>query len=551
MYLSDLIQCICTRPVSNIQFTCNEHVEFYTQWISSRSYIIYIIKHFEDYSKKDTVFFIEYSNKNEVPYILYKNANQINAVYMEIDFDISYSYEECILEPVMEFSSNTSQPFIEIRSNKKQFIASIVKTLKNTISLIVHREDTYENWKDTVSVDILGKLYSIPMQSINNVFELELTDNNIKTEYKCNGKILYILDYKKLGQQLHLLYRPLHMLLSNQIQCIDVNDRNNIDTAQFTEIHDFSTISQGAFMSIFPYTDTVNTSQQLIYYDPGQLQNTNKQNSLEAICILTTSHEIKNGLLLQCLQSIYKTCSHLGKCSLDLQIIVNNSHHTLDNTYQSILIQLQNHFRRVFIHNANISPENDIYAKKYQYRIQNVPSLGYMSGPNELFFYAMNISRQYNTILLLETDCILEKDWLEKCIHYVQHSGHFLIAGARYDGSLMAYDMTFLYHLNGVGFYKTGCPYFQTFMKYVLTFIKRQVKYSDNNIAYDMAITKCIFKYLKYYGNYPSTFHFWRFIHRNIVNTSLIVNASPTDDKTIPIDYFNGLYSYAILHKKI
>jgi hypothetical protein len=266
------------------------------------------------------------------------------------------------------------------------------------------------------------------------------------------------------------------------------------------------------------------------------------KNKLESIIILTTRREINEGSLDKLLDNISKVTS---KTDIDLNIFTNNSNHNPIS-----LDKVNEIFNCVNIVNINIDPDSDIYLKEAGPDVK-LPPHGAVSGPNILFLKAMNECKKYNTVLVLETDCILFPEWLEKSKNYV-NTEYFLMSGSTYDGygKIPHHDISMYMHLNGVAFYKTGSLVFQFIMLVLDKYIVYLVLSGDRVCAYDICITFMIFSYMSKSPD-PELIKFWRFAFRYIFKTSLIVNMSPKSDKRISEDEILSMHkNCVILHKK-
>jgi len=265
-------------------------------------------------------------------------------------------------------------------------------------------------------------------------------------------------------------------------------------------------------------------------------------NQLESIVILTTNHEINKGLLERLLNKISDTAS---STDIDLNIFTNNSNHQ-----QVSLDKVKQIFRSVNLINLNIPQRDDVYISRTDSQ-KELPPYGAISGPNLLFMNAMNECKNYNTVLVLETDCKVFPGWLEKCKDYVK-TEYFLMSGSTYDGNQVIpdEDMSMYLHLNGVAFYKTGSPVFQFIMSMLNKFILYRVSYGDKFCAYDIGFTYMILDYL-FKANTLESLTFWRYVFRYMIKTSLIVNVSPQADRVINnTDLLLIHKNCVILHKK-
>jgi hypothetical protein len=207
-------------------------------------------------------------------------------------------------------------------------------------------------------------------------------------------------------------------------------------------------------------------------------------------------------------------------------------------------------FKFVDIINLNIHPIDDMYiqdSEKDKFKI--IPKYGFTSGPNIMFLKSMQYASKYNTVLLLESDCILRQNWAIACINYVKYAGTFLVSGASYDGSMQIpiHEKNMFFHINGVAFYKTGDPMFKNLLGHLDSYILKLVP--DYGCAsYDLTITQMIFDMLELD---KLNYDFWKYMYRNILKNTLIINASTLIDKNIPISTFYDKFpSCVILHKK-
>lgn len=269
------------------------------------------------------------------------------------------------------------------------------------------------------------------------------------------------------------------------------------------------------------------------------------KNKLECICLNTNNKE-KNRYVNFIENILKKTNKNLSK-NLDFIIIKNKEDYKIKKTE---IDQLKKIFNNVEEINLNLSEEEDIYVphKKQKDFLQNnnkVPEFGTKSGPNLLFFNSMKLLKKYNTTLLLETDCILSNDWLEKITNYVNNSNGFLISGASYDGLKYSKETIFLTHTNGVALYATGSGLFQSIMEHFEEYFKEYIKKMPHS-AYDWVFRIFLDENLTKEENH----YFWKFINRNCVKNNFIFNCCLEEDRVLCEKKLMNLYNYAILHKK-
>jgi len=267
------------------------------------------------------------------------------------------------------------------------------------------------------------------------------------------------------------------------------------------------------------------------------------KNNLEAVVILTTSYEIISGQLLR----FVKQFEYMKKNDLDLIVCINNIDHD-----SLVLVETLSYYGRIFSSietiYINIPEKDDVYTR-YSDSSSYIPELGFISGPNILFFESIEACRKYDTILLLETDCLLKQNVFDKSKKYIDSAGDFLISGAIYDGNayINISDQMF-FHLNGVAFYKTGSEDLHTLLLNVKNNMKHLVKNTNNKaIAYDTEITSYIVNKLKE-NPYDKTM---RNFYRKLLRTTLIINCSPHADRAISPEQINSEFpQHVILHKK-
>ncbi len=265
-------------------------------------------------------------------------------------------------------------------------------------------------------------------------------------------------------------------------------------------------------------------------------------NKLEAILLLTTSREIDNGQFAKFLVQF----ENMSKTNLSLIININNYTHTTD--IEDLINQYTRIFKYVEVNYLNIPKEHDLYIIGGQIDKKVLPELGTCSGPNILFLESIRYCSKFDTTLLLETDCIIKKECIDKAERFINNCGDFLICGARYDGSYFKNFIdrpALLNHINGVAFYKTCSPEFQTLINKVELFIIDQVRTKTQFFPYDVAISTY------FYDSDRLLDHNNKIMFRKINTTTLIINLSPRTDSHLTTEYVDGHYpNHIILHKK-
>uniref|UniRef100_A0A6C0I6R4 Uncharacterized protein n=1 Tax=viral metagenome TaxID=1070528 RepID=A0A6C0I6R4_9ZZZZ len=259
-------------------------------------------------------------------------------------------------------------------------------------------------------------------------------------------------------------------------------------------------------------------------------------NVLEALILPLTSREINDGRF----KSFISQLRPIKTSNLSFVIIVNNRTHI---SISEDLKALDSKFKSVDLIHLNIPTSDDIYSTNSKW----TPKYGWASGPNILFLSAMRHCTKFNTVLLIETDCIVKPTFLEDLALFTCFSGGFLIAGTRYDGNTYMDANTLLFHhINGVALYNTGNPRFQTLINNLDAYIVEEVK-STPFFAYDVAIIQLVLTRILD----TSTHSEWKRIYKDIITTNFIVNMSIPSDKSISMSHINKHYPHhVILHKK-
>lgn len=303
----------------------------------------------------------------------------------------------------------------------------------------------------------------------------------------------------------------------------------------------------------------------LLIYDPGlTLEFCQKADAVpnhwDAIALMTTLHELGTDPSGQSRGEVFlRRLLDSFEAPVDKSFYLCVNRGPIPDPIQALLEQLKPLVRSVEVLDLAIPVEDDVYGPPPPG--SSVPKGGDVSGPNLLFLgTARALAQKHTTALFLETDCFLKKGWIQTLDGYVQHAGKFLIAGAKYDGTLMWGDIPFVNHLNGVAFYKVGSPVLQRVLDKVQTFIERRVQLGELNHAYDMAIGDCVLDYLAYYMKdtllystqpvYCQYFCFWRYVNRMMVSTTHIVNASVKADQNLTLPFLESLYNGVIVHRK-
>jgi hypothetical protein len=234
----------------------------------------------------------------------------------------------------------------------------------------------------------------------------------------------------------------------------------------------------------------------------------------------------------------------MKKNNLRFHIFINNSDHDEDKFLE--YISKLSIFRSVSIHNLNIPPELDVYIRDNSYK-GRIPPLGVTSGPNYMFLHAITFCfDKFNTVLVLETDCILKQNCFEVSKAYVETISDFLISGSRYVGSAISdsFYSPFNLHLNGVAFYNTASHEFRDLVEKLEHYILKKVRENPRSTySYDFTFTLLI---LEEYDLKNA-----RRLLSKFLNTTFILNCSLSSDSEITIEEIDSLYpKHVIFHTK-
>ena len=270
-------------------------------------------------------------------------------------------------------------------------------------------------------------------------------------------------------------------------------------------------------------------------------------NHLECVALLVTDIEIEKGHYIEFINRLLNNTNKKESKRIDFKIIINKIR---DNNSIDIG-NLKELFRSVEIVNLNLSPEDDLYIRDDS-KLENTPSHGRKSGPNVMFYRAMKICKQYNTTLLLETDCFFRTSWLQKLKDFINHSNGFWISGAIYDGAILTKaESEISTHINGgVGLYATGNETFQLFIDKSELFLIEEIKNGSVGLAYDVSIKTYINHIMNTNIAKNEDILVAKFINRQYLPNKIIGNFSTPKDTIISLEQISEAYNYYIIHKK-
>lgn len=274
-------------------------------------------------------------------------------------------------------------------------------------------------------------------------------------------------------------------------------------------------------------------------------------NVLESIGLLTTNYEIDSGCFTKFIDKILESATDMIISKQVAFNIFTNRHP--NSNIGSILDSLRSVFAEVNLVCFDLDDLDDIYHRGAINEFTGViPKYGLLSGPNIVFFKALEYSESYNTTLFLETDCILKPNWLDKIHSYVQNSNGFLISGATYDGDVRAVEQNkhLITHLNGgTSIYHSKHPVLQKLYKYLTLFLPQYIVKDNCKTAYDYAVKVLIDNNLYDPNTSDIDLQIWKFINRFYIKNSLIGNYS-IEKQAQSLSDIDRMYGFYIIHKK-
>jgi hypothetical protein len=268
-------------------------------------------------------------------------------------------------------------------------------------------------------------------------------------------------------------------------------------------------------------------------------------NKLECISLLITDSEIQNGQYLQFIDRLVNSTTKKQIENIHFKIITNNINCCIETTALKTL------FSNVDIISLNLNEEEDLYLKDTR-KLEKTPKYGRKSGPNIMFYRAIEACKNYNTTLFLETDCFFRESWLQKLKDFIDCSNGFWISGALYDGLVPnSAGSALSTHINGgVGLYATGDETFRLFMNQSEIFLIEQIKGGLAVLAYDVGIKMYIDHITNANIKNSEDILIAKFINRQYVPNKIIGNFSTTRDTAITLEQIHNMYNYYIIHKK-
>jgi len=271
-------------------------------------------------------------------------------------------------------------------------------------------------------------------------------------------------------------------------------------------------------------------------------------NTWDCICLLCTGKEHIDNTYVKFLDYLYSTIDIEIASQLHFKLVIK----TKDCDIYIIPQKMQKIFKTSEYLLVNIEDELDIYDDKQETKIdQNIiDKYGSKYGPNVVFFDVVQQLSQYNTSLLLECDCLLSDNWMNRIKNYVATQG-FLISGSQSDSpNTKPYHDLRNQHINGgTALYATGNILFQKFMSLCRALWPRYIKYYGTDLPYDYIILLTIQNYFNTSQD-KNNHNIWSYIKKHYIYNSLIFNYSDTTYNDYDPRILQKIYDPAILHQK-
>jgi hypothetical protein len=490
MSFNDLLNVLYHRPISNIKITSMYPLHILTHYINPSSFAIALVDEYNMYSstRKNPLLFIRDLSGLEYPYRF-----ELSNAYNNIWLGLIHWESPCKLEYVTNIQMINDS---ESTNTITDLLCVDVETIIETPVMLDLIQSLLEG-RNTLLFD---------STDCNTLCSPDCEDiqSTLMAKYNCNWRMPFNTFIKKNEPSL---------------QSSTTTDITPDECLIFNPVHKLS--------------------ESLVV----------SRNRLDAIVLSTSHKDIESGWLSTYLRTMIEKLSSMQQYPLILYIAYNRTTPFSSELLESINI-CKRHFKTVELVNLEIPSGDDAYILGHLDSIA-IPRYGNASGPNCAFFKIMRLLQLHNTVLQLETDCKLIGGWLDTCIDYVNSPGHFLVAGALYDGAgvMTGFDLT---HINGVAFYKVGSPIFQLLLDMTEQYILREVRFCNRSgTAYDQMMSYCLDAYLRIYRHIYPNYMFYRYIYRMMVHTSLIVNAasdSPAEKK--PVEYYVNTYNAVIVHQK-
>ena len=304
------------------------------------------------------------------------------------------------------------------------------------------------------------------------------------------------------------------------------------------DIKTFSSLKNDIKTLDIKYNSKLDNHDKQKFIIPDYLKKQCFGRKLECVALCVTSNEIKSGRFDRFISNLIEVTGVQNK-QIHFRVFLNNDQY-IPKIYETIE-PIKEKFESVEVISLDIPREEDTYF--FGKNIKNL-KYGTISGPNIMFLKTMQKCANFNTTLILETDCTIKTNWLEKLERYVENCGGFWISGSLFNGFKDSYwkSTSLAKSINGVALYATGNTEFQIFINIFDTWLVERVKRMPS-IAYDHAIALMIEEHISS-GN-----EYWVMVNRNYISNQFIINLSPDWMKDYDISKLD-IYDYVILHKK-
>lgn len=271
-------------------------------------------------------------------------------------------------------------------------------------------------------------------------------------------------------------------------------------------------------------------------------------NSWDCIALLCTGKEFENDFYLKFLSNLDSTIDINISKKINFKLVIK----TKDIDKYIIPKFLDAKFNSLEILAIEIPDELDIYDDKNEKSLDKeaINKYGSKCGPNFIFFETIKRLSEYNSTLLLECDCLLFDNWMQRIDKYVE-SQSFLISGSQSDSpnNEKYYDERNQHINGGTAIYATGNILFQKFINLCEKMWPIYIKYNSIHLPYDYILLLTIESYFNESKTQNDKI-IWSYIKKNYITNSIIFNWSDTTyEKYDPLDIRN-MFNPAILHQK-
>jgi hypothetical protein len=260
-------------------------------------------------------------------------------------------------------------------------------------------------------------------------------------------------------------------------------------------------------------------------------------NKLEGICLLVNSQNEISRLKTFCNKLSASLNEQNIQCAKNIDFHIA-SQYDID---MSVFDKIKPYFKSFNLIKNNIPAQYDHYVNP------DDNDYGVRSGPNFCFFQNIELHKDYNTTLFLETDVFFGESWLHNIYYYCLHN-IFWVSGAANDCQHLQNSRSIhSEHINGgVCLYATGNQSFQSWIKFCHQVLPFYVKHRLSGIPYDYLLLWVI---KDFYDIDRKNRFIWQYILRQYIKNNLIYNYSDPN-QTHDLHNIQKHYKYSLLHKK-